>query len=294
MPDLAPIQSWLDIQESAASQQWFVLADAALDSGLVASLKQSSSDWRALLEPQGDIIAAQGPHLFHIPPAAEMRALRYANPAAFTILCTEVNRVVLHRHLQAFTTAQLEGGLKMGFAFWDPAILGCVVGQSDDATLHVPGPVFDTVQLQAFLHPISAWWYWDRESRIHRIVPPPSPATTLASIGPPIEPLRLNQAQEDLLVEASVPDQILYHLELNQPYLFDQQLSPARRYRFVRAVLGPARDLGLRGMRDLVNFTAMCVIYRQRMQTDQAIVTLLDQVRLGQLSLDQAMERMPN
>ncbi len=91
-----------------------------------------------------------------------------------------------------------------------------------------------------------------------------------------------------------MPDQILYHLELNQPYLFDQQLSPARRYRIVRAVLGPARDLGLRGMRDLVNFTAMCVIYRQRMQTGSAIVTLLDQVRLGQLSLDQAMERMPN
>lgn len=290
MPDIAPLQTWLSAAENAAAHQLFVLIDAAVDSKLVASLKQTCPAWAALLDQQGSSIAAHGPHLFQLATSEPTPpALRDTSPAAFTVLAADTCLLELQRHLQAFTTVRLESDMAMGFAFWDPAILGSLVGQKDDATLHIAGPVLEALQLQVFLRPVSAWWYWDRESELHRIDRPPAPGFSAGVM----HLLQLTQAQEDLLVEASVPDQILYHLELNQPYLFDSKLPATKRYRFIRAVLGPARELGLHGMRDLVNFTAMCLIYRQRMQTDPTIGTLLDQVRLKQLTLDQAMEKMP-
>lgn len=293
MRDLNAPQNWLATQTTAASQRLFVLADGAMDNRLIHALKHAGYPWTALLEHQGSNIAEQGPHLFEFGSASALQenaALRYAAPATFSALLAPISLTELHSHLQAFTMAQLEGGLKMGFAFWDPAILGSLVGQLDDSTLYLAGPVLDTTQLKAFLSPVTAWWYWDREGQPHRIDPPHLAPTAIPATG---QLLQLTQVQEDQLVEASVPDQILYHLELNQPHLFDNRLPAIRRYRFVRAVLGPARSLGLSGMRDLVNFTAMCLIYRERMQTDPTIAMLLEQVREQQLTLDQAMEKMP-
>ena len=103
----------------------------------------------------------------------------------------------------------------------------------------------------------------------------------------------LTQAQEDALVEASVPDQVLYHLEQNRPTLFDQQLPHFKRYRFVREVLKAARKLGLEGMRDLTSFVALCLIYRQRIETDPQILQLLDQVQQKTITLSEALELMP-
>lgn len=175
----------------------------------------------------------------------------------------------------------------MVLACWDPAILATLVGQAGDDTLHVPGPVLDLDQLRAFLDPIVAWWYCDREACWHRIDPPAKDGRPTPSA------LELSQEQEDLLVEASLPDQVLYHLELNQPRLFADDKTHDKRYAFIQSALGPARQLGLTGLRDLVNFTALCLIYRRRMQTDQEIVHLLDQVQRRVLSLDQAMPMMP-
>jgi len=176
----------------------------------------------------------------------------------------------------------------MVLAFWDPAILGTLVGQADDGTLHVPGPVLDPAQLSALLGPVVAWWYCDRASQWHRI---DTPAVRNDSAEP--KAFALTQAQEDMLVEASVPDQVLYQLELNQPALWDADKTHAMRYGFVKSVLGSARQLGLVGVRDLVNFTALCLIYRRRMQTDPAILQLLDQVQRKALTLDEALPLMP-
>lgn len=294
MRDLSLTQVWLDEQSPAQPQELFVLVDAAMDRKLPQQLQRAGYPSAALLEHLGSGVAERGPQLFHIYSASALQdiaALRYAASSAFTVICASVGLPELHSHLKSFKQVHLEGGLELGFAFWDPAILGTLVGQADDTTLHIAGPVLDAQQMQAFLHPITAWWYWDREDLPHRIDPPSKAAPhDSAQV---IQALRLTQAQEDLLVEASVPDQIIYHIELNQPHLFDKRLPAINRYRFVRAVLGPARQLGLSGLRDLVNFTAMCLIYRQRMQTDPAIAVLLDQVRLGELTLDQAIEQMP-
>ncbi|MDZ7814361.1 MAG: DUF4123 domain-containing protein [Ideonella sp.] len=192
-------------------------------------------------------------------------------------------------HMQAFLEVRLVGGVDMLLAFWDNSVLGVLVGQEDDTTLHVRGPVLEDGQRAALLAPIAAWWYADREQKWHRLAKPDAMAVPSKA-----EPLKLTQVQEDKLVEAGVPDLILYHLKLNRPLLIDSAFSDAKWYRFVRAVLPSARGLGLEGVRDLVNFTALCIIYKQRMQHDPDILQLLDQVQLKERTLDEVMLLMPN
>lgn len=271
----------------------YALVDAAQDRAVWQRLLRHGQQAEALLGNQGSAADAVSPHLVALGPALALapdieKTLAARHPtAAFTLLSSSLSLADLRKHLARFTDVRLPGDVDMVIAFWDPAILGTLVGQTDDDTLHVPGPVLDAGQLAAFLAPVLAWWYCDRESRWHRI------GTPALQGDPGISAFALTQTQEDQLVEASVPDQMLYHLELNQPNLFDATQSHAMRYGFTKAVLGPARQLGLSGMRDLVNFTALCLIYRRRMQTDPAIVQLLDQVQRKVLTLDQAMPLMP-
>lgn len=273
----------------------FALVDAGQDKLTWERLSRLSTNKLSLLNTEDSAADAFSPQLLDFGVVFESNtpletALSARNPTtAFTLLCSTLSSTDLHRHLAQFVEVRLSGNMEMLLAFWDPAILATLVGQKEDDSLHVPGPVLAVEQMQAFLSPIVAWWYCDRESRWHRIDPP----TTDAGHNLDEQRLSLTQQQEDMLVEASVPDQILYHLELNQPHLFDTDKTHAMRYGFVKAVLGPARQLGLTGMRDLVNFTALCLIYRRRMHTDPAIARLLDQVQSKAITLDQALPLMP-
>lgn len=216
---------------------------------------------------------------------------RSVSSAACTFLLSGTSLTALQQHLARFVDVRLSGGVEMLLALWDPAILGTLVGQAGDSTLHVPGPVLSPTQRNDLLSPLVAWWYCDREQHWHRIA-----GSGLNSEATPETRTRLTltQAQEDALVEASVPDQVLFHLQQNRPSLLNNpDLPHANYHRFVRQVLPAARMLGLEGMRDLVNFVALCLIYRQRMETDPQILQLLNQVQRKTLTMDEAMKRMP-
>lgn len=216
---------------------------------------------------------------------------RSVSSAACTFLLSGSSLNSLQQHLARFVDVRLSGGVEMLLALWDPAILGTLVGQADDSTLHVPGPVLSPTQRNDLLSPLVAWWYGDREQHWHRIAG--SGLNTEATRETKTR-LTLTQAQEDALVEASVPDQVLFHLQQNRPSLLNNpDLPHANYHRFVRQVLPAARMLGLEGMRDLVNFVALCLIYRQRMETDPQILQLLNQVQRKTLTMDEAMKRMP-
>lgn len=111
--------------------------------------------------------------------------------------------------------------------------------------------------------------------------------------GPPSKaPLNLTQTQVDDLVEASVPDHVLYYVELNQPLLITE--SPLReRYCVVREALLRARDLGLVIMKDFVNFVCVKLLDGDRMETNQAILDLLVQVRDCRLTFPEALDAFP-
>lgn len=274
----------------------YALVDAGLDRDTWQHLRRIGSDSRALLTSEASAIADFSPHLLHMGSATELapklveRLAQNHPTAAFTLLCSPRTLTELHAHLVRFIEVKLPGNLEMLLAFWDPAILGTLVGQPDDDSLHVPGPVLLPHQLQALMWALVAWWYCDREGRWHRAA---ALAQAASATDTPAQPNVLTQAQEDALVEASVPDQVLYHIELNRPSLFDEQLPHHKRYRFARVVISAARKLGLEGMRDLANFVALCLVYRQRIETDPDILQLLDQVHQKAISFDDALARMP-
>jgi hypothetical protein len=181
---------------------------------------------------------------------------------------------------------RLPDGDTMFFAFWDPAILGALIGQADDPTLHVRGPIFTLEQGSAMFEHVEGWWYWDRDGgRRGCAVPPPLAADLVL-------PLQLAQTQVDDLVEASVPDHVLYYLDLNQPLLL-AEVPPPQRYAVVRSAIQEARDIGLEGMKDLVNYVCAAVVYKDRMRQDAQIRKLLEAVKQGSLSFTAALNEMP-
>jgi hypothetical protein len=290
---LAFIKSHQD--EFDSRPYWYALSDPALDKPTWRFWSELAEASATLLPkvPNGRVDVV--PHLhalrcgsdgLPIGLSAEQSQVRVE---AMSLVASRLPFGGLLAHMQAFLDVRLSGGIDMLLAFWDNAVLGVLVGQEDDATLHVRGPVLEDGQRAALLAPIAAWWYADREQNWHRLAKPDAMPTP-----PMAEPLMLTQPQEDMLVEAGVPDLVLYHLKLNRPLLIDPAFSDAKWYRFVKAVLPSARGLGLEGVRDLVNFTALCIIYKQRMQQDPEILQLLDQVQLKQRTLDEVMLLMPN
>jgi hypothetical protein len=188
--------------------------------------------------------------------------------------------------LKPFNEVLLPGGDDMFFAFWDPAILATLMGQVDDATLYVKGPVLSVLQRAHLTDGLTGWWYWDRDGALHSIAMG-SETTEKLDL-----PLQLTQQQVDDLVEASVPDHVLSHIELNQPQLL-RDYKPAQRYGLVRTHLLNAKQIKLDAMSDMVNYVCAALIYQEQFQINSDIVALLDRVKQGELLLNQALEQMP-
>lgn len=280
------------------SCRWYAIADAAQHKALPGALVHTSHlRHRCLFDATQDSpIAAHSPHLVALPspPAHEEASQgawkwieRHASGApCVSILASPLGFDDLYAHLQRWTEVLLPDGEDMFFAFWDPMILGTLVGQEDDGTLHVSGPVLDETQRMALTMGIRSWWYWDRYGEVHslRIVAKEAPLLST--------PLQLTYAQMDMLVDASVPDHVLHYVELNQDHLLGD-LDARQRYAVVLEHLAQAKVLGLTGMGDMVNYVCAGLIYGPAMLQDQQITDLLAQVRAHKLTLDQALEAMP-
>ena len=212
------------------------------------------------------------------------------HPASFTLLASRFSFDTLWDHLAAFTEILLPDDTDMIFAFWDPAVLGTLTGQASDLTLHVPAPVLSERQRARLLQGISAWWYWDRDGNPQQILPrtnAEAAAAHLVSL-----PLKLTQVQVDMLVEAGVPDQMLSMVKENQPQLL-LDIPSSLHYITIKKHLLEARKLKLFGMRDILNYTCAVLIYRDALYIDASIVALLEQVKTGKISFDDAMEKFP-
>ena len=120
-----------------------------------------------------------------------------------TVAASRLPFDVLFEHLKQFAEIRLHDGTEMFFAFWDPAMLGTLIGQNDDASLHVPGPVLDNEQRTMPFGGLAGWWYWDRNGALHSVEIDGEASTVRLT-----EPLMLGQGQVVDLVEASLPGRI--------------------------------------------------------------------------------------
>jgi hypothetical protein len=272
--------------------KWYAIADSAQNAALPTALKVETQRIHCLLGAVPDSpVAKYAPHLveLHAPltiSSAWKWIFRNARlRPSVSVIATSKDFDALFEQLALWTEVRLPGDDSMYFAFWDPAILGTLIGQEDDLTLHVKGPVLNPQQRGLLMEGLTGWWYWDRAGKMHAIA-----MDNFANSG--IEPVTFTQQQVDNLVEASVPDHVLYYLELNQPLLI-ANVPSSQRYKVIRTALTDARSMGLITMSDLVNFACVELIYGDRVRKDPIILNLLGQVKHGDLTFRQAMSRLP-
>lgn len=278
----------------------YAIIDKAQDKALLEKFEKHDIGVRSkcLLPPALDSdIEDFAPHLLELSPLAADADIwpvilhgGALHPASFTLLASRLAFDTLWNHLAAFTEVLLPDDTDMIFAFWDPAVLGTLTGQSSDLTLHVPAPVLTERQRSRLLRGISAWWYWDRDGNPQQILPRENAETAAADL---VDlPLKLTQVQVDMLVEAGVPDQLLSMMMENQPQLL-WDIPASQHYKTIEKYLLGARKLKLFGMRDILNYVCVALIYGDALETDSTIAALLEQVNAGSISLDAAMEQFP-
>lgn len=281
-------------------QSCYAIIDHAQDATLLARFEKNGlgGHSKCLLPAAIDSeMANYAPHLVELSPLAadadiwpDVLQGGARHPASFTLLASRLSFDALWDHLSAFTDIVLPDDTDMIFAYWDPAVLGTLTGQKSDLTLHVPLPVLSERQRARLLQGITAWWYWDRDGNPQQILPRTNDDAATSHLL--ALPFKLTQVQVDMLVEAGVPDQLLSMVMENQPQLL-WEIPPVQHYRLMETHLLGARRLKLFGMRDILNYTCAALIYGAAVKTNPVIAGLLEQVREGTMSLDEALERFP-
>jgi Domain of unknown function (DUF4123) len=274
------------------SWNWYAIADSAQHKALPEILCKESDLARCLLDaPSGSPLAAKAPHLVLLSrPTLDNFAWKWIARNAhalpcMTVIASELDFDQLFDHFQPFTEVLLPDGDDMFFAFWDPAILATLVGQTDDPTLYVKGPVLSERQRSTLTQGIAGWWYWDREGTLRSL------PITIASSALVELPLKLTQQQVDDLVEASVPDNLLSYINENQPELL-LKLGAKENYKFVCQQLTRARTYNIEGTGDLVNYTCIAFAYGAKFDESTKLQELLLKVKAGVLILDEALDQI--
>lgn len=277
------------VARQAPELHWYAIGDSAMQRDLPGAISTQGLQHCLFDAPDGAPVAKLAPYLVRlVTPMAPDSAWRYieryaASTQALTVLATELEFDQLLAQLSGCLEVVLPDGSEMFLAFWDPAILGALLGNADKPALPAVLRADQGARLAAG---IDGWWYWDRLGELHR-VPRASPATD-ACVGA----LRLTQPQVDALVDVSVPDLVLYYVELNQPHLLKGFL-PAQKFVYASEALEEARSLGLRTQWEFVCYTCMKLIYGERWHADQAIRGLLDQVQRKVMRFEEAVKLLP-
>jgi hypothetical protein len=288
--DLAGLQN---IALQNPSINWYALTDSAQDCALHKSLLRPERQVRCLFDySQESPIAEYAPHLVALgAPKVSCRiwrrlVSRAKSSSCVSILASRMSFDNLYHQLYGCIDVLLPDGDSLFLAFWDPAILGTLLGQKDDATLHVKGPVLTASQKTMLLHGLRDWWYWDRNGIAHTVDLNLENGTQVA------KRIVLCQRQVDALVEASVPDHVLYYLEKNHPELIQDTPSKLR-YEIVRLGLVRARAIGLVSMKDLLNYLCIEFFYKDAVWKDQAIASSLKSVKDKRVELSDAIRSFP-
>lgn len=299
-PGAVRFESKLTAAFDSADLTVYAMIDAAQDSALLEKFAKQSLSTRSMCLVPAAIdsdVEDYSPHLVELSPLAadsdawpDILADGARHPASMTLLASPLDFDELWASLSQFTEIVLPDETTMIFAFWDPAILGTLVGQTSDKTLHVPIAVLTERQRARLMQGVSAWWYWDRHGAPQEILPVAGPEADVAHLVS--LPLLLSQTQVDMLVEAGMPDQLLAWLQENQPVLL-ARVPMVQRYQRAEKYLLEARRNALFGMRDILNYACAAIIYGEAMYSDPVIAELLARVKAGELAFDDAIPLFP-
>lgn len=139
------------------------------------------------------------------------------------------------------------------------------------------------------LRPIYSWWYWDRLSQLHKI--DGKGESELRRFYDWRKPFEFSAQQEDLMVEATFPDHLIYFLKLNNPFLVEV-FKDWDLYQYVIEKISKARKYTLNGTRDILNFVCLTLIYNDDFEKNMLLQSILLKVKAKDITMDQAMEEI--
>lgn len=272
----------------------FALADAAQDKKFIKVFEHLRQKC-LLKEASGEKAKEISPHLLQLPKDFTSLEWRWiekniAGTTKMTIIITPLSFDYLFKHLRNFLEVEFEGGLEMILAFWDPAILATLVGHKADKTLYLQRPVLNPQQIEALLKPIQSWWYWDRSRNLQGVFGLNERVETLPTIE---TPLQFSVEQEEMMVEATFPDNLIYYLKLNNSFLVDK-IDDDTLYHFVIKSIPEARAYDLFGTRDILNFICLKLIYKDQFNQDVELLKKLNHLKNKKLSMDELMASIMN
>ena len=287
-------QYFKQLRQSAPAQQLYVLLDLAQSASLSALLPASDAQplfgfergskeaqlcpWLVRLGAVGTALGpAQKKLLDHV------LSIVQTQPSA-SLLTTDCDMDVLLAHLRRAIDVKLQGQEPMYLAFWDPAVLAALMGQTDVDTGSRIEAVLEPAQRQALLGPIARWVCWSRSGRLVEYAAAKDAIKPAGAL-----PISLSKTQIDAMLAANLPDLLIYYLRLNQPMLRDK-LPPLPMYWFVRQQIAFASRYGLRGPRDLVNYLCLALVAGTRFDQLPRVKPVLAQVKAGTLRFDKAMD----
>ena len=297
-------QYFKQLRQSAPAQQLYVLLDLAQSASLSALLPASDAQplfgfergrkeaqlcpWLVRLGAVGTALgAAQKKLLDHV------LSIVQTQPCA-SLLTTDCDMDVLLAHLRRASDVKLEGQAPLYLAFWDPAVLAALMGQTDLDTGSRIEAVLQPAQRQALLGPIARWVCWSRSGRLVEYMAAKDVAKDVvkdAAKAAGALPISLSKAQIDAMLAANLPDLLIYYLRLNQPTLRDK-LPPLPMYWFVRQQIAFAGRYGLRGPRDLINYLCLALVAGTRFDLLPRVKPVLAQVKAGTLPFEKAMDAL--
>lgn len=285
-----------ELRQAAPDQQLYVLLDLAQSASLKALLPADDAQplfgferdskeaqlcpWLVRLGTVGaDLRKSQKQLLDHV-----LRIVQ-TQPCA-SILVSDCDMTVLLAHLRRVTDVKLEGQPPLYLAFWDPAIVAALMGQTDIDTASRIEAVLEPEQRQLLMGPIAHWVCWSRSGRIVAYTPAKDAVKPTGTL-----PIRMSKAQVNAMLAANLPDLLIYYLRLNQPALRDK-LAPLPMYWFVRQQIAFAGRYGLSGPRDLVNYLCVALIAGERFDLLPSVKPVLAKVKAGNLPFDKAMDEL--
>lgn len=275
----------------------YALVDPAQDKRLPAVLQTSRS---ACLLGDDVSIREASPHLVTLPNNTDSRAWSWlarngAQRPCAVLMTSVLDFDALFAHLLTFLEVKVNQGTTMLLAWWDPAVLASLLGQPNDVTLYVKGPIFTAEQRAAFVGPLRDIGYWDRAGTLRRVITGQLSEAVPAKLGnhdEPILPLAFDAGQVRELVHATTPDQVLYELRLNRPGVLSDR-SELENYRLTYRLVDAAGRYAIRGMRDLVNFVGAGMILGEHFHLFPGIAHALEDVTAGRRSFTDVLSSLP-
>jgi hypothetical protein len=291
--------SWLCDRDDAdtAALHAYALVDPAQDKRLPSVLHAPRN---ACLLGDDASIREASPHLVELPDDNGSRAWNWLarngslRPCA-VLVTSELDFDALFGHLLKFLDVQINRSTTMLLAWWDPSILASLLGQLDDATLYVKGPIFTAEQRAAFVEPLSDIGYWNRAGSLCHVATGRLSEAVPAMPGDgcdPVLPLAFDARQVRELVRAATPDQVLYELRLNRPGVLSDR-NDGENYRMACRLVDAAERYAIRGLRDLVNFVGAGMILGEHFHLFPAIARELEAVTAGRRSFTDMLSSLP-